>query len=326
MNILAMLIQFLGGLGLFFYAINTLSDSLQKLAANKIRNILFTLTKKTWLATLFGIVMTLALQSSATSTVMVVEFVDAGFMSLSQGLNVSLGASLGTYIVIKLISLPIFGIAQGLIFCGFILYFILKRNKFKTIGQCLISFGLMFVGMTFMSNAFAPLKDMPEIYDLLHQFGSIPILGIVAGCVLTALMQSSSIFLAIMISLSVHGLLSLESIIALVMGAHIGGTLTTLISSLGAEKIDAKRVAIANTLIRIVTTILMLPFFSEFAQVVKFFSNDLPGQVANAYLFSTILMAILFLPINKFIAMALIKFIKAKAEPDAALKLKYIDS
>jgi len=163
-----MVAQFLGGLGLFFYAVNILSDSLQKLASNKIRNILESLTKTTWLATLFGIVMTLALQSSASSTVMVVEFVNAGLMTLSQGLSVSLGSALGTFILIQLISLPLFSIALWMIFCGFVLFFIKKRNKSRIIGQCLISFGSMFVGMTFMSDAFSPLRNMNEVYILLY--------------------------------------------------------------------------------------------------------------------------------------------------------------
>ncbi len=138
---------------------------------------------------------------------------------------------------------------------------------------------------------------MPEVYSFLSNFGTIPILGIIAGLVLTALMQSSSAFLAIMVSLANNGLLSIQAIIALVMGAHIGGTVTTLISSLGTEKIDALRVALANSLYRIVAALLIMPFSSEFAEFVQWLTPDLAGEVANAYLFSTIFMVILFLPL-----------------------------
>lgn len=324
MNVPFMIAQFLGGLGLFFYAVNILSDSLQKLASNKIRNILESLTKTTWLATLFGIVMTLALQSSASSTVMVVEFVNAGLMTLSQGLSVSLGSALGTYILIQLISLPLFTIALWMIFCGFVLFLMKNRTKLRIIGQGLISFGCMFVGMTFMSNAFSPLRNMSEVYTLLHQLGAVPILGILAGCILTTLMQSSSVFLAIMISLSINGLLPVNSIISLVMGAHIGGTFTTLISSFSAEKIDAKRVAIANSLYRVIVTIIMFPFFSQFAELVKWFSPDLARQVVNAYFFSTVFMVMIFLPVNKLLAQALVKYIKARNNLNESLKFKYI--
>jgi phosphate:Na+ symporter len=318
-----MVSEFLGGLGLFFYGVNILADSLQKLAASKIKYILESLTKNTWLATLFGIVMTLTLQSSAASTVMVVEFVNAGLMSLSQGLGVSLGAALGTYILIQLISFPLFSLGLWLIFLGFIPYWGIRNPRLKSVGQCLIGFGCMFVGMTLMSGAFSPLKNLPAVYQLLHQFGAIPLLGILAGIVLTALMQSSSVFLAIMISLSANGLLSIQSIVALVMGAHIGGTLTTLFSSLHAEKIDAKRVAVANSLYRVVVTIILFPFFHKFGEIITLASADLTKQVAYAYLFSTLLMVILFLPLNNVLAKYLVKYIRPQKD-NQELKLKYI--
>ncbi len=306
---ISMAMHFLGGLGLFLYGVSTTSDGLQRLAANKLKTILASLTKKSWSATLFGMVMTVALQSSAATTVMVVEFVNAGLMTLVQALGVSLGSAVGTSVVIQLISFPILDIALFLLFIGFILYLIIKTPLTKNIGRVFIGFGCIFVGMAYLSGAFAPLKDSPEVYMFLSQFGQQPILGILISIGLTALMQSSAAFLAILISLSSQGLLTIESIIPLVMGAHIGGTMTTLISSLGSERIDAKRVAIANSVYRIFAAILLLPFFPYFAKLIEWSAADLPRQVANTHLFSAILMVIIFLPLNSLLAKALIKLI-----------------
>ncbi|KUO62022.1 MAG: phosphate transporter [Gracilibacter sp. BRH_c7a] len=306
---ISMVMHFLGGLGLFLYGVSTTSDGLQRLAANRLKNILASLTKKSWVATLFGIVMTVALQSSAATTVMVVEFVNAGLMTLVQALGVSLGSAVGTSVVIQLISFPILDIALFLLFIGFILYLIIKTPVAKNLGRVFIGFGCIFVGMAYLSGAFAPLKNSPEVYSFLSQFGQQPVLGILISIVLTALMQSSAAFLAILISLSSQGLLTIEAIVPLVMGAHIGGTMTTLISSLGAERIDAKRVAIANSIYRIFAAILLLPFFPYFAKLIEWSAADLPRQVANTHLFSAALMVIIFLPLNSILAKALIKFV-----------------
>lgn len=320
----SMVMQFLGGLGLFLYGVNTTSNGLQKIAANKLKSILASLTKKTWTATLFGIVMTIALQSSAATTVMVVEFVNSGLMTLVQALGVALGSAVGTSIVIQLISFPILDIALFLIFIGFILLLIVRTQLTRQIGQTLIGFGCIFVGMAYLSGAFAPLKNSPEVYSFLSQFGANPILGIFISILFTALIQSSAAFLAILISLSSQGLLSIEAIIPLVMGAHIGGTMTTLLSSLGAEKIDAKRVAIANSIYRIAAAILLLPLFPYFAKLVVWSTEDLTRQVANTHLISAIFMVVIFLPLNGLFAKFLIKLIPQRKGKGPELTTKYI--
>lgn len=314
---LSMVMQFLGGLGLFLYGINTTADGLQKLAANRLKAILESLTRKTWSATLFGMAMTVALQSSAATTVMVVEFVNSGLMTLVQALGVALGSAVGTSLVIQLISFPIQDIALLLLFIGFILFLIIKTPSAKTIGRVFIGFGCIFVGMSYLSGAFAPLKNAPGVYDFLARFGQQPVLGIILSTALTTLIQSSAAFLAILISLSSQGLLTIDSIVPLVMGAHIGGTVTTLISSLGAERADAKRVAVANSIYRIFAAILLLPFFPQFAALIQLSAEDLPRQVANTHLFSAVFMVVVFLPLNGILAKLLIKFIpqrKARIE------------
>lgn len=319
---ISMVMQFLGGLGLFLYGVNITSDGLQKLAANRLRLILESLTKKTWLATIFGMAMTVALQSSTATAVMVVEFVNSRLMTLAQALGVALGSAVGSSIVIQLISFKILNIALAFIFVGFILFLIVRTPKSRRLGQAMIGFGCIFVGMNYLSSAFSPLKDSPEVFNYLSQFGNNPFLGIVVSIVLTAMIQSSAAFLAILISLSSQGLITIEAVIPLVMGAHIGGTVTTLFSSLTAEEVDAKRVAIANSIYRVFATILLLPFFAEFAELLQWSSADLPRQVANAHLFSAALMVVVFFPFNKLLAKLLIRIVPQKKAK--ILKPKYL--
>ncbi len=321
---ITMVMQFLGGLGLFLYGVNVTSEGLQKIAAKKLKNILASLTRKPWAATLFGIVMTVALQSSTATTVMIVEFVNSGLMTLTQALGVVLGSAVGTSIVIQLISFPILDFALLLLFIGFIMFFLVRTMLAKSIGQALIGFGCIFVGMSLLSGAFSPLKSSPDVDAFLSQFGTNPILGIAISMVVTALLQSSAAFLAILISLSTHGLLSVESVIPLVMGAHIGGTLTTLFSSLSAERADAVRVAAANTLYRLAAAVILLPFFSYFTRFIEWSAADLPRQVANTHLFSAVLMVILFLPLNKILSKWLIKLIPQRRDEGKKPRLIYI--
>jgi len=319
-----MVVQFLGGLGLFFYGVNTTAQGLQKIAANRLKAILESLTKRTWAATLFGIVMTVALQSSAATTVMVVEFVNSGLMTLSQALGVSLGSTVGSSIVVLLISFPILNVALLAIFLGFILLLIIRTEKAKLWGQVLIGFGCIFVGMTYLAGAFAPLRSSPQVMDFLSQLGLNPVLAILVGTILTALFQSSTAFMAVLISLANHGLLAVETMVPLVIGAHIGGTITTLISSLGTEKIDAKRVAVANTVYRVVATIVLYPFIIPFSQLVVWSSGNPAIQVANAALFSAIFTMLIFLPFNRILVKALIKLIPQRKRKEQELKLKFI--
>lgn len=321
---LSMVMQFLGGLGLFLYGVNVTSEGLQKIAASKLKSILASLTKRTWTATLFGMVMTVAFQSSAATTVMIVEFVNSRLMTLVQALGVALGSTVGTSLVIQLISFPILDMALFLIFIGFILFLIVRTPLTRRIGQVLIGFGCIFVGMGYLSGAFAPLKESEEVYMFLSQFGVRPVLGILASWFITSLIQSSASFLAILISLSTHGLLPLEAMAPLVIGAQIGGTMTALISSLGAERIDAKRVAIANSLYRISAAIVILPILPYFTRFVAWTASDLPRQVANTHLFSALFMVILFLPLNGLLAKALIKFVPQRKAEEQERKPKYI--
>ncbi len=317
-----MVLTFLGGLGLFMYGVQTTSGGLQKFAANKLKVILLSLTKRPALAVVFGTVMTVAFQSSAATTVLVVEFVNAGLLSLAQALGIVLGSAVGTSIVIQLIAFKMLDIALGFIFIGFILYLL---KQWKHLGQALIGFGIIFVGMSFMSGSTAPLKNYPQVYTFIANLGIYPLAALIVGLVLTTIAQSSTVVIAIMISLAGQQLLPIPAIVPLVLGAHCGGTITALFSSLVAQKMDAKRTAIANTAYKFVATILVFPFLAQFTKLIQWTSGDLQRQVANAHLFFAIFMVILFLPLNSIIAKSLVRLFHGRVESNPRLQLKFMD-
>ena len=306
------------------YGVQTTSDALQKFAAYRLKRILQSLTKKTFMAVLLGMVMTVAFQSSAATTVLVVEFVNAGMMNLAQALGIVLGSAVGTSISIQLIAFQILDVALGAIFVGFILYFSGKR-QWKHLGHSLIGFGLIFVGMSNMSNASVPLRNIPEVYTFLSQLGTQPFLAIIVGLILTTVIQSSTAVFAIMMSLAGQHLLGLSAIVPLVLGAHIGGTVTTLLTSLTPQKMDAKRTAIANTGYKVVAAVLVYPFLTQFTHLIQWTTGNLQRQVANAHLLFAVLMVILFFPLNNVIAKGLKRVVPDRAGMDTPLKFQVID-
>ncbi|WP_042331718.1 Na/Pi cotransporter family protein [Desulfosporosinus orientis] len=306
------------------YGVQTTSDALQKFAAHRLKQILQSLTKKPFMAVMLGIIVTVAFQSSAATTVLVVEFVNAGMMNLGQALGIVLGSAVGTSISIQLIAFQILDVALGAIFIGFVLYFSGKKQG-RHLGHSLIGFGIIFVGMSNMSAASAPLRNIPEVYYFLSQLGAHPILAILVGLILTTVIQSSTAIFAIMMSLAGQELLSLSAIVPLVLGSHIGGTITTLLSSLTTQKMDAKRTAIANTGYKVAATILVFPFLSQFADLIQWTTNNLQRQVANAHLLFALFMILLFFPFNNFIAKLLKRVIPDRQGKEAPLKFQVID-
>ncbi|MDR1069709.1 MAG: Na/Pi symporter, partial [Gracilibacteraceae bacterium] len=214
-----MALQLLGGLGLFFYGMNRLTNALQELAAGKLESLLRAFTRTTVRAAFFGVALTVALQSGAASTVMIVEFVNAGFLTLSQGLNVTLSSSLGSYILLQVISFPIQPAAMAAVFIGALAWSFIGTPRAKRFGQAFLGFGCIFIGIAYMNGSFAPLKEVPAVLSALERLGAVPLLGILAGCVLAALLQGSSAFLAVVISLAAQGLMTTEAVLALVLGA-----------------------------------------------------------------------------------------------------------
>ena len=283
------LLSMIGGLALFLYGMHIMSEGLEKVSGGRLEKILENLTSSKWKAVLLGAGVTAVIQSSSATTVMVVGFVNSGIMKLSQAIGIIMGANVGTTITSWLLSLT--GI-QGdnillqllkpssfspvLALIGIILVMFIKDSKKKDIGTIFIGFAILMYGMEAMSDAVAPLKDVPQFTQIFTMFTN-PILGLIVGAVLTAVIQSSSASVGILQALCDTGGVSYAAAIPIIMGQNIGTCITAIMSSVGASK-NAKRAAVVHLLFNIIgTTIFMVVFYSV-NSVVHF---EFLGEAAN---------------------------------------------
>ncbi len=302
MNPFPSLFGLAGGLGLFIYGIQLCSEGLQKVAAHRMQQWIRTLTGNPLIGVFMGAVLTFSLQGSNAVSAMVVGFVSAELMNLAQALGILLGSAIGTSITIQLIAFKTTNLALLLLFIGMILYIFAKHSRLRNIGQTVLGFGLLFYGMHVMNSAMAPVKDYPLIAHILIELNSYPVLGFLVAFVITAVMQSSPAFLALMMSLAVHDLIGIHSVIPFVLGAHLGGTVTGIISSIGTPGFDAKRAAIANFFFKLIAAVIFLPFYKMLTGWMIVSSGNLSREIANAHTFFSLVMVIGFLPFTGAIA------------------------
>ncbi len=237
------LIGFCGGLGLFIYGMNIMAAGLQKAAGNKMKNILSVLTKNKFLGICLGAVVTAVIQSSSATTVMVVGFVNASLMNLNQAVGIIMGANIGTTVTGWLVSSSEWAavlkpetLAPVAVFIGAALVLFSKKNTMSQIGEILVGFGMLFIGISMMSSGVEPLKDSPAFVSAFREFGKNPVLGVIVGAAVTAIIQSSSASVGILQSLAVTGMVSWDSAVYIIMGQNIGTCVTALLSGLGANK------------------------------------------------------------------------------------------
>ena len=306
-------LNLVGGLALFLFGMNFMGDALEKRAGGTLQTVLSRITSNKWKGLLLGVAVTAVIQSSSATTVMVVGFVNSGIMALRQAINVIMGANIGTTVTSWILSLT--GIESDNIFVsllkpssftpvlaliGIILFMFLKSNKSKDIGQILLGFAVLMFGMEAMSDAVAPLKDVPEFQNILLMFSN-PVLGVIAGAVLTAIIQSSSASVGILQALSSTGQITFGSAIPIIMGQNIGTCVTALISSIGANK-GAKRSAVVHLCFNIGGTIIWLSVFELLNLFVNFdFLNDQIGAmgIAVVHTIFNVLCTLTFLPLTK---------------------------
>lgn len=271
-----------GGLGLFLFGMQMMASGLQKAAGDRLRHFLEVLTNRPILGVLTGVVVTALIQSSSATTVMVVGFVNAGLMNLSQAISTIIGANIGTTITAQIISFRITDIALPLIGIGAFLNFFARRRLHLYLGQALLGFGLLFLGLTTMSSGLRPLQDSPAFHNLLVQFSTYPLLGVLAGTLFTALIQSSSAATGVVIALTMQDLISFDSAIPLILGANIGTCITALLASLGTST-AARRAAVAHVLFNITGVVLALLLLEPFTSLILKTSDEVPRQVANLH-------------------------------------------
>lgn len=291
-----------GGLGLFLFGMQMCAEGLQKAAGRRLRHLVKALTHHPLLALLMGALAAFGLQSSSAASALVVGFVSAELMTLTQALGVLLGSALGASLTAQLIAFKIAKVALVLLFGGALLYLFAKRSQRRSLGQAVLGFGLLFYGMSVMSAAVAPVRNYPLVVGTLVRLEAYPLLEFGVALTVTAILQSSSVFLALLMSLAAQGLVTPGAIVPFVLGAHLGGTVTALVSSLGAPGRNAKRTAVANFLFKLINGLLFLPFYRRLAELAAWSSPNPNRQVANAYTFFALVMAAGFLPLAPRVA------------------------
>ena len=291
----------LGGLGMFLFGMNLGADGLQKIAGKKMKSILGTFTNNRYMGVLTGILVTAVTQSSSATTVMLVGFVNASLMTISQTLSVIFGANIGTTITVQLIAFEISHFALFMIGLGFIL----KYSRNKTVvyaGDIVMGFGFIFYGMKVMSVSMAPLRSFPAFREMLLSFSNYPLSAIMGSMLFTALIQSSGATIGLIVVFASQGLITLHASIPLILGAHTGTCITGWIAALGASA-AAKKTALLNVLYNIIGTLIFLPFLYEQLSFSTFvvwctapFSNSPAREVANAHMISAILKMLVMFP------------------------------
>jgi len=317
----------LGGLGLFLYGMKIMSDALGKLAGDKLRNILAALTNNRLSGILVGTGVTAIIQSSSATTVMVVGFVNAGVMTLMQAVGVIMGADIGTTITAQLIAFKLTDAAPIILFIGVMLYMFVKKRSIQLIGEIIAGFGMLFLGMSLMTQAMEPLKTMESFRNLLISFDN-PILGVLIGAAVTAVIQSSSASIGILQAFALQGLIGFDSAVYIVLGQNIGTCITAILACIGTSK-EAKRAAVIHLSIKVIGTIIFLLalMFIPIVPFVKSISgDDAVRQIANFHtLFNIINTIILFPFANQLIKLATI-IVPGKDKETPRSELLYLNS
>jgi phosphate:Na+ symporter len=288
------------GMSFFLYGMKLLGDGLQKAAGDSLRRILQALTNSPIRGVLVGLTVTSIIQSSSATTVMLVGFANAGLLTLSQAMGVIFGANIGTTITAQIIVFKLNDVIWAFLLVGVLMEFFVKRRTTKAVGEAILGFGILFFGLIFMSDALSPLKTNQAFIDFLVRFGRVPALGILAGAVFTGIIQSSSVTTSLVVALSLQGIITLPSAIALVLGANIGTTVTAGLASIGTN-IVSRRTALTHFLFNFLGVILIFPFLVPFTRLVATTSTYLPRQVANAHtMFNVVMTCVALLLIKPF--------------------------
>lgn len=298
-----------GGLALFLYGMNMMSEGLQKTAGEKMKAVLGFLTKNPVMGVLAGALTTAVLQSSSATTVMAIGFVSAGLMTLPQAISVILGANIGTTMTAQIIAFKINDYIWPIVFIGFMIYFISKNEKIKNIGQTIFAFGLLFVGIITMGDVMKPLASSPIFTDLIGKVSDIPVLGVLLGTVMTLVVQSSSATIAVLQNFAVQpaadgvsSVIGLTGAIPILLGDNIGTTITALLASIGQSK-NAKRTAVAHSVFNIAGSfvfIWIIPLFAQFVQWISPKGNEIDvisRQIANAHTTFNVVNTLIWLPL-----------------------------
>lgn len=318
----------MGGLGLFLFGMKQMSDGLEKAAGAKMRSILEFFTKTPIRGILVGTFFTAVIQSSSAATVMVVSFVNSGLMNLYQAAGVIMGANIGTTVTSQLISFNLSALAPAIVMAGVIMVMFCKKTKVQRIGEVLLGFGILFVGLSTMSSSMSVLKESPKVVEIMGSLTS-HFLAIIVGMVVTAVLQSSSATVGIILLLANQGLLDIRICFFIILGCNIGSCLSALLAALNGKR-DAKRAALIHLFFNIIGTIIMYVVLTVALEPITHFIRNIsaanPGrEVANAHTLIKVAEVVILTPFIKQIVKLTAFFVRGEEKkPADAFELHYI--
>ena len=319
-----MIIEMLGGLGLFLYGMKQMGDGLENAAGEGLKSILEKVTSNRLMGVLIGAVVTAVIQSSSATTVMVVGFVNAGLINLSQAFGVIMGANIGTTITAQLVAFKLDSIAPLFVFVGTIFVMVAKAKKRREIGNIILGFGILFTGMATMSSAMKPLASAPWFSQVIIAIGDNWFIGILAGLALTALIQSSSATTGILIALASTGAINITIALPILFGCNIGTCVTAILASIGTSQ-TARKTALLHLFFNVIGTIISIPFLGILGKFVQITSPDVSRQIANAHLIFNLANTAILLPFTNLLIALVNKIIPEDDEAIDKKGPKYLD-
>ncbi len=311
-----LIIGLFGGLAIFIFGMEMMSEGMKKSAGNKMRAILAALTKNRVIALIVGAFVTMVIQSSSATTVMLVSFVQAELMGFSQAIGVILGANIGTTITAQLVAFKLTDYALLMIITGFLMRFLAKNDNIRFTGEAILGFGFLFFGMKLMGDSMQPLRTYQGFIDIMKGLEN-PLIAVLVGSVFTGIIQSSSAFTGIVIVLAQQQMITLEAGIPMILGANIGTCFTAGLASIGTAR-DAKRVAIVHVIFNTLGAALFIFWIPAFADIIRTiaakFNSDTARQIANAHTLFNVSLALIFLPFTAIFARLAYRILPDKVE------------
>ncbi len=318
------LLTIFGGVSLLLYGMRLAGEGLQKATGGRLRQILLSITDNRLKAMGVGALVTALLQSSSATTVMLVGFVGSGLIGLKETMGIILGADIGTTLTVQIIAFRLYDYAIFLVGVGVIMALQRQRALLRDLGQGVLGFAFVFLALKILIDTMAPLSDNPMIQDIILVVSDEPLMGILISTLFTALLHSSAATIGLAITMVVNGLIDLPTSIPIILGANIGTCVSAITSSIGAS-VDAKRLALAHVLFKVIGVVLFFPFIEPFAGLVSMTTTDPARQVANAHTLFNLTIALLFLPFTTPFTRVVQILIPEGPKGEEAFGPKYLD-
>lgn len=323
MDYISVLFSVVGGLALFLFGLKALSEGLKKATGEQMKKLLEKLTDRPYKGVLVGTFTTGVIQSSSMTMVTLIGLINAGAITPRQSVGVMLGAEIGTTITAQIVAFKIGTYYLPVIAIGFLVWMLARSQKWKNIGEIMLGFGILFLGMDIMSGGLKTIGNEPFMSQMLAEYSATPSLGVLFGALLTAVIQSSSAVTALVIAMGREGVISLPAAIAVILGANIGTTVTGVIAS-STSSLSSKRLSVSQIIVNIAGVLLFVPFILPFSSLVAMTSTDLPRQIANAHTIFNVTVTLAMLPFVGMLVWISRKIVPGE-EPKVENGLKYIN-